>query len=91
MGFHDSIFVSEINGRRHSVSIIITVSFSAIHMSSVLSIPLAFAEDEFLDQTDCELETTSDLVKVCNAPLDDPLVEKPFNFTLGSSLAPKRR
>ena len=44
----------------------------------------AGAQDEGLfDQADFELRTASDLAEVCNAPPDDPLVEKAVYFCLG--------
>jgi hypothetical protein len=43
----------------------------------------ARAGDDLFDQADFELKTASDLAEVCNAPLDDPLVEKAVYFCLG--------
>ena len=43
----------------------------------------ACAADDLLDQADFDLKTASDLAEVCNAPPDDPLVEKAVYFCLG--------
>ena len=40
-------------------------------------------EDDLLDQADFALNTASDLAEVCNAPPDDPLVQKAVYFCLG--------
>jgi len=61
----------------------ITGSFIAIIVLSVLTMPLAFGEDDLFDQADFELKTASDLAEVCNAPPDDPLVQTAVYFCLG--------
>jgi len=61
----------------------ITVAFIAVSMLTILSNPSAFAEEDLLDQADFDLKTASDLAAVCNAPPDDPLVEKAVYFCLG--------
>jgi hypothetical protein len=43
----------------------------------------ARAIDDLFDQADFELKTAADLAEVCNAPPDDPLVEKAVYFCLG--------
>jgi len=50
---------------------------------SVLNATPARAGDDLFDQADFELKTASDLAEVCNAPPDDPLVEKAVYFCLG--------
>ena len=50
---------------------------------TVLIAASARAGDDLLDQADFELKTASDLAEVCNAPPDDPLVEKAVYFCLG--------
>ena len=51
-------------------------------LSVVIASPTR-AADDLLDQADFELKTASDLAEVCNAPPDDPLVEKAVYFCLG--------
>ena len=41
------------------------------------------AKDDLLNQADFELKTAADLAEVCNAPPEDPLVEKAVYFCLG--------
>jgi hypothetical protein len=50
---------------------------------AVLIAEPARSADDLLDQADFELKTASDLAEVCNAPPDDPLVEKAVYFCLG--------
>jgi hypothetical protein len=50
---------------------------------TVLIVPPSNGGDDLLDQADFELKTASDLAEVCNAPSDDPLVEKAVYFCLG--------
>lgn len=54
-----------------------------IFVLSLVITPLTFAQDDLLEQADFELETAADLAEVCNAPPDDPLVEKAVYFCLG--------
>ncbi|MGD1973910.1 MAG: Rap1a/Tai family immunity protein [Desulfobacterales bacterium] len=61
----------------------LTVVLIAVSMLTILPIPSAFAGDDLLDQADFELNTAADLAEVCNAPPDDPLVEKAVYFCLG--------
>ena len=49
----------------------------------VLIVLPVHAGDDLFDQADFELNTASDLAEVCNAPPDDPLVEKAVYFCLG--------
>jgi Rap1a immunity proteins len=60
-----------------------TTSIIVFVCLTVLIIMPACAEDDLLDQADFELNTASDLAEVCNAPPDDPLVEKAVYFCLG--------
>jgi hypothetical protein len=50
---------------------------------TVLIAAPSHAADDLFDQADFELKTASDLAEVCNAPSDDPLVEKAVYFCLG--------
>ena len=63
--------------RFFTTSMIIFICLAVIIIS-----PVRAAED-LLDQADFELKTASDLAEVCNAPPDDPLVEKAVYFCLG--------
>ena len=45
--------------------------------------PASGEQDRLFGQADFELKTASDLAEVCNAPPDDPLVEKAVYFCLG--------
>ena len=49
----------------------------------VLIVAPSHAADGLFDQADFELKTASDLAEVCNAPPDDPLVEKAVYLCLG--------
>ena len=51
-------------------------------LTVLIAMPASAADDLF-DQADFELKTASDLAEVCNAPPDDPLVEKAVYFCLG--------
>ena len=62
---------------------IVTGSIIFFACLSVLIATPARAGDDLLDQADFELKTASDLAEVCNAPPDDPLVEKAVYFCLG--------
>jgi hypothetical protein len=52
-------------------------------LTFVIILPVSGEEDGLFDQADFELKTASDLAEVCNAPPDDPLVEKAVYFCLG--------
>lgn len=60
-----------------------TVALITVSMLMILPNPSVFAEDDLFDQADFELKTASDLAEVCNAPPDDPLVQKAVYFCLG--------
>ena len=60
-----------------------TTSIIVFAYLAVLLAPSARAGEDLLDQADFELKTASDLAEVCNAPPDDPLVEKAVYFCLG--------
>jgi hypothetical protein len=62
---------------------LLIVAFAVVSMLAILPMPSAFAEDDLFDQADFELKTAADLAEVCNAPPDDPLVEKAVYFCLG--------
>ena len=62
---------------------IVTGSIFFFACLSVLIASPTRAADDLLDQADFELKTASDLAEVCNAPPDDPLVEKAVYFCLG--------
>ncbi len=57
------------------------IIFAVMTLGIVL--PVFGEADGLLDQADFELKTASDLAEVCNAPADDPLVEKAVYFCLG--------
>ena len=61
----------------------IAVAFITVSVLIILPLSPTIAGDDLLDQADFELNTASDLAEVCNAPPDDPLVEKAVYFCLG--------
>ena len=61
----------------------LAVAFITVSVLIILPMSPTFADDDLLDQADFELKTASDLAEVCNAPPDDPLVEKAVYFCLG--------
>jgi len=60
-----------------------TASIIVCGCLTVLIAAPSHAADNLFDQADFELKTASDLAEVCNAPPDDPLVEKAVYFCLG--------
>ena len=60
-----------------------TTSMIVLACLAFFIITPACAKDDLLDQADFELKTAADLAEVCNAPPDDPLVEKAVYFCLG--------
>ena len=59
------------------------LAFIAVSVLMILPISPIFANDDLLEKADFGLNTASDLAEVCNAPPDDPLVQKAVYFCLG--------